>query len=475
MNGRMNAQSRAAVVAADLERELGAEKVATDPDAVKRMLRDQSWLSPQLHTNATQRTDELGPTQGIQAAVAPTSIEELMAVAAAAARERVPLTVRGAATSNFGLISPDHGGLLLDMRRLNSVPMLNGDETFSARAGTVHGAFERAARAHAREMPVLTTTYANATIGGWLAGGHVGLGSGCHGAIWDGLVKSVSLVTVEETPRLIRLVDEDAYPVLHTFGAGGLISEVTLRSEPVHEWTEAVGFFARYEDAVAFTTELSLDRRYRHRAATAQEEGLTKGLKAFAPLGRSGSCVLLIVDAAQYAEVERLAKAHRGELLRWQAWDLSPQARPSIGNMVYGHRMLWVKQQFPGAAFVHVYFDPGDPMAGQQALKERFGDALLMETKFIRSPWMLEALGFAASSAALAASVVTVVDGSAERVRSVLEHCDLLGLKYQNSHTNVVEDNGLFADVSSLVEHKAKVDPYNLVNRGRLRSARQMP
>jgi hypothetical protein len=468
----MNAAASSAA-AAELQMTLGQEKVATSAHAIERMLRDQSWLSPVLRDDRAIRGEQLGPTQGVQAVVAPTSLGELTLIAACAARYRVPLTVRGAATSNFGLIAADHGGIIVDMRRLRSEPAPSERSGFSALAGTTHGAFERVARQSGREMPVLTTTFATATIAGWLAGGHVGLGSGCHGAIWDGLVHSVRLVTVEETPRHLELAGTGVNPVLHTFGAGGLISEVTLASEAKHDWIEAVAFFAHYEDAASFVTELSLDRNYRHRAATAQEAGLTPGLTALKELGRKDSCTLLIIDEAQFDAVSTLASAHKGEILRWQSWSLPPQARPSIASMVYGHRMLWVKQLLPGAAFAHIYFDPVDPLAGQKALKARFGDDLLMETKFIRSPWMIGAMGFDESSPALAASVVVIVDGRPEKVREVLACCEHLGLRYQNSHTNIVEDNGLFRDVSDIVEHKSRVDPYNLVNRGRLRSAKE--
>lgn len=465
--------ARATAAVADLADALGATKIVSEARAIERMLRDQSWLSPVHKSDTADRRERLGSTQGIQAIVSPEGLDDLRGIAASAARHRVPLTIRGAATSNFGLISPDFGGLMIDMRKLRGEPVITADDDIVALAGTVTGAIERRAWASEREMPVLTTTYANATIGGWLAGGHVGLGSGCHGAVWDGLVRSVKIVTVEEEPEVVELRGEEVHPVLHTFGAGGLILEVTLRSEPRHLWDEAVGFFPEYEQAAAFVTELSLDTRFRHRAVTAQEERLAAGQKSIATLGRSGSIALLIIDHEQYGEVEQMAARHGGELVFWQRWDLAPTGKQSIAAMVFGHRMLWVKQFLPDAAFAHIYFDPADPMEGQRRLKQRFGDNLLMETKFIRSPWMRDALGYDKSAPALAASLVTVVDGSPGNVRAVLDACDELGLKYQDLHSNVVEDNGLFNEFETIVEHKARVDPYNLVNRGRLRSARE--
>lgn len=457
---------------AALASSLGETKIASEPASIERMLRDQSWLSPVLHQATAQHKEQAGSTRGVAAALAPDSLDDLKSIAAMAARHRIPLTLRGAATSNFGLISPDFGGLLIDLRKLSGAPEIRADGDIVALAGTAHGAIERAAWTAGRECPVLTTTHSNATIGGWLAGGHVGLGSGCHGAVWDDIVRAIRILTVEEEPKLIELTGDEAHPALHTFGAGGLIYDVTLRSEPRHIWDEVVGFFPTYEQAAAFVTELSLDTRFRNRAATAQDERLTSGQKAIATLGRSGSCALLIIDHEQRDEVAALAARHGGDLVFWQTWDLGISSKQSIAAMVYGHRMLWVKQFLPKAAFAHIYFDPADPLAGQQLLKDRFGANLLMETKFIRSPWMAKTLGFD-PSLPLAASVVTIVEGTPQNVHDLLAACDELGLKYQSSHSNVVEENGLFPDVSGIVALKARVDPYNLVNRGRLRSATQ--
>jgi len=78
--------------------------------------------------------------------------------------------------------------------------------------------------------------------------------------------------------------------------------------------------------------------------------------------------------------------------------------------------------------------------------------------------------------ATLPAAVVAVRNGTVPgKVEEVLRTCDELGLRYQNSHTNVIEDNGLFPDIAPIVKLKASADPHNLLNRGRLRSAVTTP
>ncbi len=333
---------------------------------------------------------------------------------------------------------------------------------------------EKVARARGWELPVLTTTYAIATIGGWLCGGHAGLGSSMHGAVWDGVVDAIRVVTLEEKPRMLTLRGEEANPLLHTFGAVGICTEVAMRVGPVHDWLEAVSFFPTFAQASAFVSEISNDMHYRIRIAAAQEEELMGGVRQLAAVRRPGAGVLMIFDRTQTAAVGKLVTAHGGQLVEWQVWKVDSGRKPSIAQMVYGHRMLWVKQSLPQAAFCHIYYDPNDPDATVKLLKDRFGDELLVEMKFIRSKWMLRALGMSGDS--LPAALCVVRNGSRPgKLDEVLSFCDENNVKYQNSHTNVIEDNGLFSDIGPIVKMKSELDPHNLLNRGRLRSAMTRP
>lgn len=462
---------------AELRAALG-DAVSVDRTAIARVLKDASWLSPVLSEQIDRRAQEAGPVMGVEAVVRPRDEQELLQVAAIAARHRLPITPRGAGTSGFGLVTPERGGIVLDARGLDGTCELEGDAV-RASAGTLQGALERTARAAGRELPLLVTTYASATVGGWLAGGHVGLGSGAHGAIWDGSVVRLRAVSVEREPVVRTLEGAEAEPLLHTFGAVGLMSEVTLRTVPARRWVEAVGSFPTFADACAFVAALARDPRLHERAVTAQEEGLMPAFGELARLAGAGPGVLMLLDADQLADVRALAAAHDGTIAEWQPWRLGRNERPSIAAMVYGHRMLWVMRAFRDAAFAHLYFDPLDPLRDVALLKERFGEQLLVEMKYIRSPWMLRALGSDPDEApaGLPASVV-VVRGARERedrVGELLRFCDAHAIRYQNSHTNVIEDNGLFADVAPIVRAKVQLDPHGLLNPGRLRSAEVRP
>src|SRR5215471_10396231 len=162
-------------VVQELRESLGDEAVCATRDEIVWLMQDESWLSPVLQRDIERRTLEQGAGFGVQAVVRPISEEDVIELARIAARRRVPLIPRGAGTSNFGLLAPEGGGLIVDLRGLAGDPQV-GNGVARAPAGTLQGNMERAARAKGLELLVLTTTYAIATIGGWLGGGHIGLG-----------------------------------------------------------------------------------------------------------------------------------------------------------------------------------------------------------------------------------------------------------------------------------------------------------
>src|ERR1700687_5699939 len=129
---------------------VGEKHVLVDPAAQQRFLKDFSWYSPVL-------ADAFIDTR-IDAVVQPATLAELERVVAVGVRLRVPLTVRGAGTGNYGQSVPLFGGILIDMRRLNRIAFID-DDAIEVEAGCVWEDVEKAARMHGRELRILPTTY----------------------------------------------------------------------------------------------------------------------------------------------------------------------------------------------------------------------------------------------------------------------------------------------------------------------------
>ena len=98
----------AALVAA-----LGDVPIETDPKIVHRKSRDFFWFSPVLKRQLQDKVADL--------VVVPRDEADVMRVASAAARHRVPITIRGGGTGNYGQCVPVQGGLILDMSVLSAI------------------------------------------------------------------------------------------------------------------------------------------------------------------------------------------------------------------------------------------------------------------------------------------------------------------------------------------------------------------
>ena len=72
------------------------------------------------------------------------------------------------------------------------------------------------------------------------------MGSGGIGSItWGGInapgnVKSLTMMTCEESPRLVRLEEAESLKALHTYGTTGLMVEVEMRLGPKVDYDQLI-------------------------------------------------------------------------------------------------------------------------------------------------------------------------------------------------------------------------------------------
>jgi FAD/FMN-containing dehydrogenase len=449
-----------------LATELGPAAVLRDRDAVARVLRDNSWLSPILSEHFEQRKQDSEGGLVADAVVTPADIDQLRTTISLAVRHDTPMTLRGGGTTNFGQSLPLHGGIVIDVRKLDRILEV-ADASATAEGGALQGDVDRAARERGREMTILPTTYASATLAGWVAGGHLGLGGTTYGTTWDGNVLGVKLLTAEEEPREIVLQGQDAvYPVLRTYGTTGVITEVTVPLVPARTWLEAVVVFDTFDAAAHYVEDLAERADIAQRSVSAQEAPLAASFTPLRHLFRKGQAIVpAVFDADHEAEVRRIAEARGGRFERWQI--TGEGGRFPLGYMSYGHRMLWVKKVAPPAAFLNCYLLPDAVFEQFRALKERFGDDIWLELKYNRSRWLRELRGLPGDGI-LPSPLLTLVPGDRAFVESVMAFCDTIGVTYQNPHTFAIEESGVFPDVERIVRFARDVDPKGLLNPGKL-------
>ena len=93
--------------------EIAGVPVFEDATTVKRRSRDYFWYSPVLNAELAGKNADV--------IVQPRDEADVIRVARACARHRVPLTARGGGTGNYGQAVPLAGGAVLDLTAMTGV------------------------------------------------------------------------------------------------------------------------------------------------------------------------------------------------------------------------------------------------------------------------------------------------------------------------------------------------------------------
>ena len=220
----------------------------TDESRLARLSQDFSWFSPVLKRQLSDKR--------AQTAVRPRTEDEIRRLVSVCARLKIPITLRGSGTGNYGQAVPLHGGVLLDMGGYNAF-MWARDGVGRAQAGIRLGDFDKAARPLGMELRCVPSTFRSATLGGLFGGGFGGVGSINFGPLAaPGNLLAVRAMTIEEEPKLIELRGADALAMHHMWGCNGLEVEVGL--SPSQDWMENIVTLSNFDAALDFGNALSM-------------------------------------------------------------------------------------------------------------------------------------------------------------------------------------------------------------------------
>jgi FAD/FMN-containing dehydrogenase len=167
------------------------------------------------------------------AVVQPQSEEELVELVRWAVQNRIPLTPRGKATSGYGGAIPVKRGVVVDFYRLNKVLRIDFEaKTATVQSGIVWEKLDKELAKYGLMLRLYPTSYPSSTVGGWLAQGGAGIGSYESGWFRDNVVNA-RVVTADGNVREFSGQDLDI--IADAEGITGLISEVTLRVQPLEK------------------------------------------------------------------------------------------------------------------------------------------------------------------------------------------------------------------------------------------------
>lgn len=221
-----------------LESILG-DRLAIDVEARRATMTDSSWISPIIK--------EAIPATMPDAVARPVSDDELTRTVEVAHRARLPLTIRGKGTTNYGQSVPFAHGLVLDTTSRSRILDV-GSGWIRAEAGATFVRLNAAAAATGQELAMHPSTV-NTTVGGFVGGGSQGAGSVEHGFNSEGFVQAMRVLpyTDDVDPIDVEGVENTAR-LVGNWGTTGIVSDLTLLLVPARR---RVGFFASFGELEA--------------------------------------------------------------------------------------------------------------------------------------------------------------------------------------------------------------------------------
>jgi FAD/FMN-containing dehydrogenase len=214
---------------------LGDVPIETDPKILRKKSRDFFWFSPVLKRQLEDKIADL--------VVVPRDEADVVRIAGMAARYRVPITIRGGGTGNYGQCVPVEGGVVLDIGGLDAIEWQNG-AMMRVGAGRRMHHIDAETRKSGYELRMHPSTKRMASIGGFAAGGSAGVGSVTYGGLRElGNIAGARVISLEEEPRAFELKGDAALKICHGWGTTGIVTALEMPLAPAFDWIDVVVAF----------------------------------------------------------------------------------------------------------------------------------------------------------------------------------------------------------------------------------------
>jgi FAD/FMN-containing dehydrogenase len=435
----------------DLISALGAIEVIQDSAQITKLSQDYYTFSPIL---TPQLADKVGDL-----VVRPVSEAEVLKVAEVCVQFKVPLTVRGAGTGNYGQCVPLQGGVILDLSKMQAIRWVKPGLA-CVEPGVKLVALDKQTREIGWELRMVPSTYRTATIGGFIGGGSGGIGSITYGQLRDrGNLHAVRVVTMEDQPRVLELRGDEVQKVNHAYGTNGIITELEIPLGPAYPWTELIVSFPDFMTAARFGQTLG------------DSDGIIKKLICIcaAPIPTyfaaykdhipaNHPCALLMIAEPCLEPFGELVKEWGGTICYEKAAADAGKG-VAIAEYTWNHTTLHARSVDPSLTYLQTLFPADRELKLLEQMYHHFGDEVMMHLEFIR-----------VGGTVLPAALQIVRYSTPDRLQEIIRYHEEQGAFIANPHTYILEDGGMKTINPVQLAFKQQVDPYGLLNPGKMRA-----
>lgn len=427
----------------------------TDSNRIARLSQDFSWFSPVLKRQLAGKVAD--------AVVRPRNEDEIKRLVSLCAKLRIPLTIRGSGTGNYGQAVPLHGGVVLDMSGYSQF-LWARDGAGRAQAGIRLVEFEKETRAACNmELRCMPSTYRSATLGGLFGGGFGGIGSINYGPLAaKGTILGIKAITFDEEPQVVELRGPEALLMHHLWGTNGLVLEVELALAPAQAWQEHFVVFSSFDDALEFGNAVATAPGIGKREIALLAHPIPTYLKQHAQELPAGChAIILAIAPSSEAAVRDLARQWRGEVTYGKSAEDIARTSRTLLEYTWNHTTLAAFKVDKNITYLQSAF-----LAGQHLEQVRRMEKLLSPEVQMHAEWIRNLAGVVTCTALQIVKFTTE-----ERLQEIMRMYRDNGVRINDPHVFIVEDGKAGGDLAQgCIDTKKRFDPHNLLNPGKVRA-----
>ncbi len=430
--------------------ELTGIEIITDSAQIAKLSLDYYHFSPILQQQLSDKRGDL--------VVKPSNENEILTLAQICVKYKIPLTIRGAGTGNYGQCIPLNGGIILDITKMQQVLWFKPGIA-RVQSGAKLANIDKQTREIGWEIRMSPSTYKTATIGGFIGGGSGGIGSINYGQLNErGNVLAVKLITMEDEPRILELRGDDVQKVNHAYGVNGIITELEIPLSPAYIWAEVIVIFNDFITAAKFGQSL------------ADSDGIIKKLISIHPhpipeyftslkeyFTPNCHCALLMISETCLESLADLVKDYNGKIT-YQKTSQDTNKGISLAEFTWNHTTLHARSIDSNITYLQTLLPLDREMTLLTHLCDYFGDELMFHLEFLR-----------VHGENRIAALQLVRYSTESRLNEIIKYHEDQGAIIFNPHTYILEDGGMKTINMNQVEFKKEVDPYGLLNPGKMK------
>jgi FAD/FMN-containing dehydrogenase len=437
-----------------LHAELADLDWVTDASRIARLSQDFSWFSPVLKRQLADKK--------AAAVVRPRSEDEIRRLVSLCARLKVPITVRGSGTGNYGQAVPLQGGVLLDMSGYNAF-LWQRNGVARAQAGIRLWDIDKATKAQGWELRCVPSTFRSATLGGLFGGGFGGVGSINYGPLAArGNVLGLRAITIEEEPKLVELRGPEALLMHHMWGTNGLVLELEVGLAPVHDWMESIVCFDTFDAALEFGDAVARATGIVKKEVCFLAHPVPEYMKQLADyLPPACHALILATAGASEAPLLELAAQFGGTVTYRKTAEEVARSGRTLLEYTWNHTTLNAFKVDKSITYLQTAFVAGQHVEQVKHMEKLLGGEVLMHTEFIRNM----------DGNVTCTALQLVKFTTEERLQQIMQIYRDNGVRINDPHVFIVEDGKAGGDLpQAITDIKKRFDPLGLLNPGKVRA-----